>query len=195
MGVFITYLVLGLGIYYILLTSSSEIEMFSKFLYPFMAIVCFIFGFYSLYDYSKARTGQKEDMKLKLPKPLKSLIGRVIKQQVRLKYFALFAIVTGVSVSILEFMCTGQVYLPTIVAVAGSVPELQAQAVLYLILYNLMFISPLVIIFMCVYNGMNAEQLQGFLEKRRAGIKLITAIMFFVLGGFLIWYAWEFVFI
>jgi cytochrome c biogenesis protein CcdA/glutaredoxin-related protein len=192
LGVFISYMALGLGLYY-LISSSNEIQLFSQWLYPVMGAIVFIFGFYSLHDFNKARKGKKEEMKLQLPKPIKSLIGRVIKHQIKLKYFALIAIITGVLISLLEFLCTGQVYLP-IITLAATIPELQSQAVLYLFLYNLMFVLPLVIIFVGVYKGMYAESLQGFLDKNRAMIKLMTAIVFFILGIFLIWYAWSFLF-
>jgi hypothetical protein len=98
---------------------------------------------------------------------------------------------TGVLISTLEFLCTGQIYLPTIIVVASTVPEFQGQA---LLLYNLMFILPLVIIFTLVYFGMRSEQLQDVLDKNRALFKLLTTIVFFVLGIFLVWYSWEFVF-
>jgi cytochrome c biogenesis protein CcdA len=194
LGIFITYMALGLGLYSLIATSSNELEMFSRALYPTMAIITILFGFYSVYDFVKARKGKKEDMKLQLPKSVKSLIGRVIKHQVQLKYFALIAIITGVLISLLEFLCTGQVYLPTIMVVVATVPEYQFQAGAMLLLYNLMFIMPLIIIFLGVYNGMSSEQLQGTLDRNRALFKLLTAIVFFVLAGFLIWYSWAFLF-
>jgi cytochrome c biogenesis protein CcdA len=188
LGIFITYLALGLGLYY-LIASSNQLISLSRWLYPVIALITILFGIYSIYDYNKARKGKKEEMKLKLPKTIRNLIGRVIKHQVKFKYFALIAIITGISIAILEFLCTGQVYLPTIVVVVGSVPELKAQAVFYLLLYNLMFILPLLIIFVGFYFGMGAERLQGFLERYRAEIKLATAILFFCLAIWLIGYS------
>jgi cytochrome c biogenesis protein CcdA len=55
--------------------------------------------------------------------------------------------ITGVVISIIELACTGQVYLPTILFVLG-VPELRLQAGVYLVLYNLMFVLPLVVVFL-----------------------------------------------
>ncbi len=193
-GIFITYMALGLGIYSIIATSRREVDLFSEILYPIMITITFLFGFYSIYDYHKVRKGKKEDMKLQLPKGIKSMISRIIKHQVPLRYFVLFAIITGVLISTLEFLCTGQIYLPTIIVVASTVPEFQGQAVVLLFLYNLMFILPLVIIFTLVYFGMSSEHLQGFLDRNRAMFKLLTAIVFFVLGFFLMWYSLEFVF-
>jgi cytochrome c biogenesis protein CcdA len=194
LGIFFTYLALGLGLYALIAKSSSEIEIVSKLLFPIMGVIAFILGFYSLYDYFKARKGKKEDMKLQLPKSIKKLIGRTIKQQVQLKYFALIAIITGVLIALFEFLCTGQVYLPTIMVIVAEVPEYQAIGVLYLVLYNLMFVLPLIIIFGLVYFGMSSEQLQCVLDRRRAIIKLLFAAVFFGLGIFLLGYSWVFIF-
>ena len=189
LGVFITYMALGLGLYNLIAVSVRELEFFSILLYPIIAIITIIFGIYSLYDFNKVRKGKKEEMKLKLPNTIKRLIGRVIKHHVKLRYFALIAIITGFLISLLEFLCTGQIYLPTISLVARTVPEYHAQAIFLLFLYNLMFVVPLIIVFLAVYNGMKSEQLQDFLIKNRALIKLLTAIVFFVLAAFLIWYS------
>jgi hypothetical protein len=185
---------LGLGLYALIAKSNSEIEVVSKLLFPIMGVAAIILGIYSIFDYFKARKGKKEEMKLQLPKSIKRLIGRTIKHQVQLRYFALIAIITGVLIALFEFLCTGQVYLPTIMVIVAEVPEYQAMGVLYLLLYNLMFILPLVIIFGAVYFGMSAEQLQDVLDRQRANIKLLFAAVFFGLGIFLLWYSWAYIF-
>jgi cytochrome c biogenesis protein CcdA len=189
LGIFVTYMALGLGFYYLIAASSNQLDVFSRLLFPVMAIITILFGVYSLYDFNKARKGKKEEMKLQLPKYVKGLIGRVIKHQVKLRYFALIAILTGVVISILEFVCTGQVYIPTIVLIVATVPELQTQAIGLLLLYNVMFVLPLIIIFTFVYFGMSSEQLTNSLDRNRALIKLMTAVLFFCLGAWLMWYS------
>lgn len=192
LGIFITYTALGLGFYYLIATSSNRIVMFARLLYPVMAIILYLCGFYSLYDFNKARKGKKEEMKLQLPKPVKSLIGRVIKHNVKLRYFTLIAILTGVVISLLEFLCTGQVYLPTIVLVVQTVPEFQAEAIGLLLLYNLMFVLPLIFIFTAVYRGMGSEQLMKALDENRALIKLIFAFVFFCFGTWMLFYSFAY---
>jgi cytochrome c biogenesis protein CcdA len=81
--------------------------------------------------------------------------------------------------------CTGQVYLPTIIFVS-SIPELRLQAVLYLIIYNLLFILPLVVIFILVYLGTTSKDLTTFLQGKAAAVKLAMAFVFISLGGWLI---------
>ncbi|WP_455391831.1 cytochrome c biogenesis protein [[Eubacterium] cellulosolvens] len=191
LGVFVTYMVLGLGLYQVF-HSAEQVQLISMLIYPIMGIIALLFGLYSVYDFTKARKGKKEDMKLQLPKPIKRLTARFIKHQVQLKYLALIAVITGIVISLFEFMCTGQVYLPTIVYVMG-VSAYQSQAILLLFLYNFMFVLPLIIIFGAAYAGKGSEHLQEFLDRQRGHIKLITAIIFFILGIFLIWYSSSFV--
>ena len=94
------------------------------------------------------------------------------------------AFTTGFFVSLLELACTGQVYLPTIIYVLG-IPGLRTKAHLYLLLYNLMFIVPLLIVFVISYLGATSEQLNAFLKKNTAVIKLLTALMFFGMAALL----------
>jgi hypothetical protein len=170
-----------------LIKSLESYTILALILYPVTAIIAFVFGTYNTYDYLKAKKGKKDEMKLKLPDRIKKKIGNVIKDQSKFKYFVLVAFFTGVVVALLEFMCTGQVYLPTIIFIMG-VPEYQSQAVLFLLLYNFMFILPLIIIFILVYFGMSSGKLQAILEKRRPQLKLFTAIVLYLLGILIILY-------
>ncbi len=193
LGVFFTYMVLGFGLYSLMSAFSTEMTLVSKWLYPLMGGFALLLGFASLYDLRKARKGKKDEMVLKLPKPVKSLIGRTIKHLAQLKYFIVIAVITGVLISLFEFLCTGQIYLPTIMVIWATAPEHQLQAGLLLLAYNLMFILPLVIIFASVYVGMGSDELQKTLDRNRPLFKLLTAIMFFVLGTFLIGYSLQFI--
>jgi cytochrome c biogenesis protein CcdA len=183
-GIFLTYFILGIGLIG-LIQSFENFSVVALIIYPITAIIAFVFGFYNTYDYLKAKEGKKDEMKLKLPDKIKKSISSVIKDQSKFKYFIFVAFLTGVIISLLEFMCTGQVYLPTIIFIMG-VPEYQSQAIFYLLLYNIMFILPLIIIFVAVYFGMSSGKLQAVLETRRSQLKLFTAIILYLLGIFII---------
>jgi len=87
----------------------------------------------------------------------------------------------GFLVSILESLCTGQVYLPTIVFVARA-PGLRASAIGYLLLYSLMFILPLVGILIVGYLGVKSEYMGNFLRRHLAIANLGMAALFAMLG-------------
>ena len=124
-------------------------------------------------------------MRLKLPTQLRRWINRAIREGAGGQALAPVTFVTGVVVSVIELACTGQVYLPTILFVLGM-PELQVRAGVYLVLYNLMFILPLVVVFLLAYFGTTSQQLGTFIHRRAAAIKLATAGLFLLLSGWLI---------
>ena len=102
-----------------------------------------------------------------------------------MRRFALAAFVSGMVVSLLELACTGQVYLPTICFVVG-VPAMRAHAVLYLGLYNLMFVVPLIVVFVLAYFGVSSGRLAEWTQRHVALVKLLISLLFFALGGLLI---------
>ena len=80
-------------------------------------------------------------MTLALPKSVKARIHRVIRAGLRTRNLLIGSITVGFLVSVLESLCTGQVYLPTILFVT-RLPDLRTRAIGFLLLYNVMFILP-----------------------------------------------------
>jgi hypothetical protein len=97
------------------------------------------------------------------------------------------ALLTGFLVSILEAVCTGQTYLPTIAFILKTTTGLRLQALAYLLLYNLMFILPLLVIFFFALLGVTSGQFFAFLRRHLLTVKVMMALLFFGLGIFLIW--------
>ena len=87
----------------------------------------------------------------------------------------------GFLVSLLESLCTGQVYLPTIVF-ATRAPGMRAAALGYLLLYNMMFIVPLVAILAATYLGVRSEAIITFFRRRLAMVKCGMTLLFAGLG-------------
>jgi len=183
-AVFATYLLIGFGILSFI-QHFSFLPLFSRIVYLITLAIVLVLGVYSLYDYIQLKKGRPSEMKLQLPDFLKKRIHRTIREKSRSARYLFAALAAGFIVSLLEFTCTGQVYLPTILFVT-NISSLKTSATSYLILYNLMFIVPLLIIFGIVYWGVTSEQLSFFLQKRAASIKLLTSLLFFALAGLLI---------
>ncbi|MCB2202947.1 hypothetical protein KQH56_02965 [bacterium] len=184
-GVFIAYLAVGLGLYQILEAVGATLELISKIVYGLTGVFCLVLAVMSFVDFAKARRGEIGDMLLKLPEPLRKRINATIRKGRNTSNYVFGAFIAGLLVSLLELACTGQVYLPTIIFVS-SIPELRLQAVLYLLLYNLMFILPLIVIFILVYFGTTSKDLTSFLQKRAALVKFLMGLIFIGLGGWLI---------
>ena len=65
-------------------------------------------------------------------------------------------------------------------------PELRARAISYLVLYNLMFIVPLIVVFILAYFGTTSKDLTEFLKKHAAAVKIGMTIVFLTLGIWLL---------
>jgi len=139
----------------------------------------------SIRDFFTARKGELEDMALNLPKALRKRINATIHDSKKIGSYVVGAFVSGVLISLLELACTGQIYLPTIIFMS-SVPELRGKAIGYLLLYNLMFIIPLIVVFILAYYGTTSKQLSAFLKKHAAAVKLGMAAVFLTLAIWLI---------
>ena len=187
LGVFLAYLLIGLG-FLTAVKSLSFLVTAAKVVYLATAAFCLWLAVMNVRDYVRIRRGGLAEMSLQLPGYLKDRIHRNIREGARVRRFVLAAFASGFVISVLELLCTGQVYLPTIVFVVG-VPELRAQATLYLVLYNLMFILPLMGIFVLTYFGTSSRDLTKLLQRRAATIKLGMAMVFVALGGWLVYAA------
>ena len=124
-------------------------------------------------------------MSLNLPKGLRKRINAVIRKGRDTNRYVIGAFATGLVISLLELACTGQVYLPTIIFVS-SMPELRLRAIFYLIIYNLLFIFPLIVVFILAYFGTSSKELTSFLQKHAAAVKIGLGILFFALGTWLL---------
>ncbi len=184
MGIFLTYLGVGVGLLKFL-ASLPFLGTAGRWVYGLTAALCLLLAASSLHDWWQARQGKHGEMRLKLSTRLRRWINRVIREGTRLRTFIPVTFITGAAISVIELACTGQVYLPTIVFVLG-VLGLQARAGLYLVLYNLMFVLPLVVVFLLAYFGTTSQQLGLFIHRRAAMVKLVTAGLFVLLAGWLL---------
>jgi cytochrome c biogenesis protein CcdA/glutaredoxin len=176
-GVFLAYLLIGLGIYKVLDLLGGALTTLGRWVYLLTAVLCAALAAISVLDFVKARRGKIGDMSLRLPEPLRVKINAVIRKQRNARDYAAGAFFAGLAISFLELACTGQIYLPTLIFVS-SVPELRLQAIAFLLLYNAMFILPLIVVFILAYFGTTSKDLTVFLHKRAAAVKLGMAVVF-----------------
>jgi cytochrome c biogenesis protein CcdA len=184
-GVFLTYFLVGLG----LLKAIQSLEGFplaGRWVYLLTALLCAVLAVFTIRDFFRARRGRASEMTLSLPDGLRRRINRVIRQNARVEAFVAVALVTGLVVSFLELACTGQVFFPTLTSMT-SVPEYASRAVFYLFLYCLMFIVPLIVVFLLSYFGTTSEQLGLFLTRHIVTIKALTAVVFVGLALWMVW--------
>jgi cytochrome c biogenesis protein CcdA len=183
-GVFLTYLGVGFGLLKIL-AMVPFLDAASRWIYRLTGALCLLMAAGSLYDWWQARRGRAMEMRLKMPRRLRRWVNRTIREGAGAGAFVPTTFITGAVVSAIELACTGQVYLPTILFVLGM-PQMQMEAGFYLVLYNLMFILPLVVVFVLVYLGTTSQQLGLLFHRHVAKVKLATAVLFLALAGWML---------
>lgn len=185
LAVFVTYFLVGLGFFNII-KSVVNVDIIAKIIFVGTAALCIVFGFLSIGDYFKVRSGNTREMSLQLPMFLKKRIHATIRDKARMNSFIIGALIAGFMVSLFEFACTGQVYLPTITFMVQR-SDSMTMAVLYLLLYNLFFIAPLLVVFGVVYKGVSSNTVARVMEARVGLVKLVLAGIFFSVAALMLW--------
>ena len=165
-AVFIFYYLAGL-----LLTRSVQMLGIAKYFSTFAGILSVLFGLIMLKGIFFPGKGPI----LAIPESQKSRIDRWIKKGTFPSIFVL-----GVLVGMFELPCTGGIYLAII-----SMISLQTDVIgglLYLLIYNIAFILPLVIILIAVCYGMPPEKVNEWRLEKRFLLRAIVGIVMIILG-------------
>ena len=182
-AVFIAYILIGLGLFNFLYKMSSFYYVMWGFKW-LTILLCALFFILSLYDFLVYQiTKKSEKVILQLGKNNKERVHKIIRYFLRDKNksaIRLFcaAVVVGFLVSLIEAVCTGQVYLPTIAVILKEANQDFWRAMIYLLTYNLMFIVPLVIIFALSVLGYESKSFNDFLRKHLGLTKLALCLLF-----------------
>ncbi|MEI6971587.1 MAG: hypothetical protein WCL44_08720 [bacterium] len=177
--VFFTYLLLGLGVFQILLKLRLY-KALSSVLSAGMIAVLFVLAVLSFRDaWLFRRTGRADSVLLQLPNGLKKLIHTTIRTRVGLRSVVIGTAAAGFVVTILESVCTGQVYVPTLVYLTTH-PELHWRAWMLLVLYNMAFVLPLLVIFVAAYHGVRSDRFAAWSRQNVVWAKILMG--FFFLG-------------
>lgn len=179
-SVYITYFLIGLGLFEFLrrMQGFGIVAVILK--YGLSALLLGL-ALFSLYDFFKARQGKTDEMTLKLPGFIQRIIRRNIRNQTKSTHIFAGSIILGVTVSVFELGCTGQVYLPILGYIIRSNPS-NITGIALLSLYNLAFIIPLASVFILVYNGLSSEKIASFFAERLPLVKLLFFTLFILLA-------------
>ncbi len=169
--VFLTYLLAGLGILYFL----SSIPLYiSEYISIVVGSLIVIAGLVEVKDFfwygrgftlaiSQERAKQIHQMTKKLTLPT--------------------MVTLGIFVAGVELPCTGGPYLAILVFLSQN---FNIIAFLMLILYNIIFVLPLIIILSMVYFGVKIQHIKRWKQSKRSYIRLATGIILIFLGWLLI---------
>ncbi len=184
-AVFVTYFLLGLGALHAIKSFSVGSGIARAITYVVAAMALGL-SVWSLIDFIRYKlTGDVKKATLGLPKSIRAKVNKVIREGLKTRGLLVGSVSIGFLVALLESLCTGQVYLPTLVFVLRE-PSLRTAAIGYLLFYNAMFILPLAVILVVSYLGVGSDRLGRFLRGHLGALKLAMAVVFAGLGIFLL---------
>jgi len=180
LGVFSAYLLIGIGLLKLLI--SPLLVSIYNWIFSSMGVLAFFICGISLLDFYYAKKKETRRIKLQLPLSFKKVTHSLIRTILTKNPLIVF--VSGILMSAIEFPCSGQIYLPTITLIGNPLSSL--RPLLFLLLYNLMFILPLLIIVILSILWTSSERISSFVSKYLPVTKLLTAILFFLLGTYML---------
>ncbi len=182
---FLSYLALGFGLFHILKVFAGYEWLRLALEWGMIALLA-VMAFLSFRDaFRFHRTGRPDAVTLQLPGSVKAKIHAVMRRGLAYRYLLPGAFVIGVLVTALESVCTGQVYVPTLVLMTQTVGV--GREFWLLLLYNVMFILPLLAVFWLAYRG---TKVSWFIEASMRNVvfaKCAMGVFFVLMMGLIFW--------
>jgi cytochrome c biogenesis protein CcdA len=170
-SIYLTYLLMGLG-----MLKAFQLFGIPDIVAKLAAILVIIFGILNAKEYFFPNL----PLKIRMPLSVRAKAG-----EWAYKATIPSAIVLGVFIGISQFPCTGAVYL----AILGylQLKVTYVQGIFYLMIYNLMFVAPLIAVFAVASNRVVTEKMINWQEKNGRKMHLLLAVLMITLG-LLIWF-------
>ncbi len=132
-----------------------------------------------------ARSGKAGDVTLKLPERLQRKVHGIMRSGLGTRRPVLAGFGIGAAVTVIESVCTGQVYVPTLTLIARDDPgSLRAWGLL--LLYNAMFVVPLIVAFVLTRFGLRTETLVAWSRRHVVFGKVLLGLFFAAMAALLL---------
>jgi cytochrome c biogenesis protein CcdA len=167
LAVYITYFVLGLG----LITFISSIPIvIAEYISIVVGFIVILAGVVEIKDYFWYGEGFSLMIPAKYAKRIKEKMQNVSVGTV---------IFLGAFVASVELPCTGGPYLAITLVLAQ---QFDLAAFLMLVIYNIIFVMPLIVILLLVYMGVKVQHVQQWKQTNKAYMRLATGAILIALG-------------
>lgn len=185
--IFASYYIIGAFLYTVLLQFQNQLTIVSQIISWFLFFLCLFLFIYNLYDYIQAKNENYGNIKNQLPKWIQRINKRIVKtftstmdseNKKGLISVIVLTVVLGLILSLTELVCTGQVYIGILY---GLTLLDSAYAYFLLLIYNLMFILPLVIIAAIAIRDNSTNSVSMWILDHMKNIKLANAILFLII--------------
>ncbi len=167
LGIFVTYLIVGIGILRVLEQSPSLQDTIRSFLVAIIGIL----GLWHVYDAYHLR--KNTESSFYTPKAFIRLTESVTK---KVSLPASFFI--GALFSLIKAPCVGAVYF----VILDMVRKGEGAGLLYLAAYNLGVVLPVLVLGAAIAFGLNPEKVERFRKERRAAMRLVTGVTLLIIA-------------
>lgn len=167
LSIFISYFFMGLGLY-----KALSLGGISDIFFKIVGWLAVILGLLNLKDYFWYGKGVLMEVPLSWRPAMKGLIKSVTDPK--------GAFFIGFLVSLFLLPCTSGPYIVILGMLAKRV--LDIKAISYLLLYNLIFVSPMVLISFAVYRGFDPNKAEEIRQKRLRLLHLIAGVVMIGMG-------------
>jgi cytochrome c biogenesis protein CcdA len=165
-AMFLFHLVIGIGLF-----SVFSLSGFSRTFALTGGAIALLLGIITIADVLR----NKETFFLSIPESQKGLLGRYIRIASIPAAFVL-----GLLAGILGFSCTGGIYI-SILGLMGR--EMTVMSGLpWLVLYNLVYILPLILITLVVAYGISPKQVESMRVEYKRMLRMVVGVILVVLG-------------
>jgi cytochrome c-type biogenesis protein len=171
LGIFVVYIIFGIGLFSVLREESALMFRF------ILVIVLLILGIMQLEDARRLQLGGTSLFKTDWTK--KYVHGVIASQRV-VSYFLL-----GALFSLIRAPCVGGMYIAIIGIISNQ--GYASSGLVYLILFNIGIVLPVMLLGGIIALGMSPEQVDRFRQDHRVAIRLITGFTLFALAALIYW--------
>lgn len=191
---FLSYFLIGLGLMSVLeaFAQSSHLAIIVSWVIFILVSVLFLFN---LYDFFVSKNEDYGKIKNQLPKWVQKMNKRIMKtftnsmndtgKKGNTAAVVGLTFVLGLTMSLTEFLCTGQIYLGVLDGVRYF-KEFYAYIALFS--YNVMFVLPMIVIATISIRNGNIISTSNWVREHMHIIKLLNALLFL---GIAIYYAFR----
>jgi cytochrome c biogenesis protein CcdA/glutaredoxin len=168
LAIYLSYLAMGIGLY-----SAIKVSGLTKIFYIIVSFLAVLVGLFNLKDYLWYGKWFIMEVPLSWRPRMKMLIKSVVSVP--------GAFLIGVAVSLFLLPCTSGPYIVILGLLAQATTK--NYAMLLLLLYNFIFVIPMLIITFAVYFGFTTtEQAEQWRTKKLKILHLITGVIMVLLG-------------
>lgn len=178
----LTFFLLGTVLYSAFEQIGAVLAPVGKALQLIIAVLALVFAALNFADYFMAKRNEYGKIRFQLPKRLRSFQQDYMQNAVNCgsKYLVGTVFITGIVVSVGEFLCTGQLYLASILYMMQRQAAWDLTVVLLFLVYLLAMDLPLLLLTILAKRGSQVLKLSELTRGKLPWIKLLYGFMFLV---------------